>query len=224
MVVNAFEGLKLVGYVVLNPDPTNLPLNDPNNPFQDLGNETHNPDVTAPVVWNYDLGTTIDPSAAALLNPRVQNPRVQNDSIVNPRVQNEGVLNPRVQNQSIVNNDVPNPRVQNTAAPNAALTDVTWTVTNEGNTTSVFTTNISSQQGVTFQRHQSAAHRPGPRLQGPSGSRRQGLPTLRDASGRAHREHLQPARPEHRYFRRSATPTQAASLGAQDVTFYLSAG
>ena len=145
MTVNAFEGLKLVGYVVLNPDPTNLPLSDPDNPFQDLGKETHDPDVSAPQVWNYDLGDESDPNASAVLNPRVQNPRVQNYSVVNPRVQNEGVLNPRVQNESIVNNEVPNPRVQNTAVPNGALTDVTWTVTNEGNTTSVFTTNIRSQ-------------------------------------------------------------------------------
>jgi Tol biopolymer transport system component len=145
LTVNAFEGLKLVGYVVLNPDPTNLPLSDPDNPFQDLGRETHDPDVSAPQVWNYDLGDQSDPNASAVLGPRVQNPRVQNYSVVNPRVQNEGVLNPRVQNESIVNNEVPNPRVQNTVVPNGALTDVTWTVTNEGNTTSVFTTNIRSQ-------------------------------------------------------------------------------
>ena len=143
--VNAFEGLRLVGYVILNPDPTNLPLSDPDNPFQDLGKETHDPDVGAPLVWNYDLGDESDPSASAILSPRVQNPRVQNYSIVNPRVQNTGVLNPRVQNESIVNNEVPNPRVQNTVVPNGALTDVTWTVTNEGNTTSVFTTNIRSE-------------------------------------------------------------------------------
>jgi hypothetical protein len=47
--VNAFEGLKLVGYVVLNPDPTNLPLSDPDYPFQNLGNETHDPDVGAKI-------------------------------------------------------------------------------------------------------------------------------------------------------------------------------
>lgn len=144
MTVNAFEGLKLVGYVVLNPDPTNLPLNDPDNPFENLGKETHDPDVSAPLVWNYDLGDESDPNAAAVLAPRVHNPRVHNDSVVNQRLQNEGVLNPRVHNESIVNNEVSNPRVHNALEPNAALTDVTWTVTNEGNTTSVFTVNIQS--------------------------------------------------------------------------------
>jgi hypothetical protein len=78
VVINAFEGFKLVGYVVLNPDPANLPLTDPDYPFQDLGKETHDPDVSAPLVWNYDLGDESEPDASAVLNPRVQNPRVQN--------------------------------------------------------------------------------------------------------------------------------------------------
>jgi hypothetical protein len=144
VVVNAFEGLKLVGYVVLNPDPTNLPLSDPDSPFQELGNEYHDPGVSAPSVWNYDVGSTDDPNPSSMLAPRVQNPRVQNNSLVNPRVQNTGVTNPRVQNESVVNNEVPNPRVQNTGVQNTALTDVTWTVTNEGNTTSAFSFNIIS--------------------------------------------------------------------------------
>ena len=65
--VNAFEGLKLVGYVVLNPDPTNLPLSDPDNPFQDLGKETHDPDVSAPrsgtMTWETRATPTPRPSS-----------------------------------------------------------------------------------------------------------------------------------------------------------------
>jgi len=117
--VNAFEGLKLVGYVVLNPDPTNLPLSDPESPFQDLGNETHDPDVSAPLVWNYDLGSLDEPNPSAILNPRGQN-------------------------ESVVNYEVANPRGQNVGVQNTALTDVTWTVTNDGNTTSAYTFNIRS--------------------------------------------------------------------------------
>jgi uncharacterized delta-60 repeat protein len=147
--VNAFEGLKLVGYVILNPDPTNLDVSDPDNPQFPLLHETHNPDVSAPAVWNYDVGSLSDPNPSAVLNPRVKNEGVQNYDIVNPRVKNEDVLNPRVKNESIVNNEVANPRVKNTVVPNGALTDVTWTVTNEGNTTSAYTVNIvSNPDGV----------------------------------------------------------------------------
>jgi len=145
--VNAFEGIKLVGYVILNPDPTNLPLNDPynpNNPLGPLWHETHDPDVSAPTVWNYDVGSQDETNPSALLNPRVKNTADQNYNVVNPRVKNEDVLNPRVKNESIVNNEVANPRVKNAGIENTALTDVTWTVTNEGNTTSAYTINIGS--------------------------------------------------------------------------------
>jgi hypothetical protein len=142
--VNAFEGLKLVGYVVLNPDPTNLPLSDPDNPFQNLGNETHNPDVSDPKVWNYDLGSAAEPNPSAILNPRGQNESVVNNELANPRGQNTDVLNPRGQNESVVNYEVANPRGQNVGVENTALTDETWTVTNNGNTTSAYTFNIRS--------------------------------------------------------------------------------
>jgi len=142
--VNAFEGLKLVGYVVLNPDPTNLPLSDPDNPFLNLGNETHGPNVSAPLVWNYDLGSLDEPNPSAILNPRGQNESAANNELANPRGQNSDLLNPRGQNESVVNYEVANPRGQNVGVQNTALTDVTWTVTNEGNTTSAYTFNIRS--------------------------------------------------------------------------------
>jgi len=144
LTVNAFEGFKLVGYVILNPDPTNLPLSDPDNPFQDLGNETHDPDVSAPLVWNYDLGSPDEPNPSAILNPRGQNENVANNELANPRGQNTDLLNPRGQNESVVNYEVANPRGQNVGVQNTALTDVTWTVTNEGNTTSAYSFNIRS--------------------------------------------------------------------------------
>jgi Tol biopolymer transport system component len=232
VVVNAFEGLKLVGYVVLNPDPTNLPLNDPNNPFNDLGNETHDPDVSAPVVWNYDLGTTSDPNAASMLSPRAQNPRAQNNGVVNPRAQNEGVLNPRAQNESIVNNEVANPRAQNTAAPNAALTDVTWTVTNEGNTTSVFTTNIRSPHPEYF-----TGDNP-PLIAQVLVYKLHRVPVDKDcqlyethqdelianiSNPRAQNPRAQNSPPTNSVVSALAT-TQVADLGAQDITFYLAPG
>jgi Concanavalin A-like lectin/glucanases superfamily/Carboxypeptidase regulatory-like domain/Viral BACON domain len=149
VMVTAFEGAKLVGYVVLNPDPTNLPLSDPANPFLNLGNETHDPKVSDPKVWNYDLGSPDEPHPSAILNPRGQNESVVNDELANPRGQNADVLNPRGQNESVVNYEVANPRGQNVGVENTALTDVTWTVTNDGNTTSAFRFNIvSNPDGV----------------------------------------------------------------------------
>lgn len=226
--VNAFEGSKLVGYVVLNPDPTNLPLSDPDNPFQDLGKESHDPDVSAPVVWNYALGDESDPNASSLLNPRAQNPRAQNDSVVNPRAQNEGVLNPRAQNESIVNTEVANPRAQNTVVPNGALTDVTWTVTNEGNTTSVFTTNIRSQWPQYFN-----GTNP-PLIAQVLVYKIHRVPVDKDCQlYETHQDELianitdlvvQNPRAQNSPVPSAAISTQAADLSAQDITFYLAPG
>jgi len=226
--VNAFEGLKLVGYIILNPDPTNLPVSDPNNPQYPLLHETHNPDVSAPQVWNYDLGDESDPNASAVLNPRVQNPRVQNYSVVNPRVQNEGVLNPRVQNESIVNNEVPNPRVQNAVVPNGALTDVTWTVTNEGNTTSAFTTNIRSEWPEYFNGEDP------PLIAQVLVYKVHRVPVDKDCQlYETHQDELivnianprvQNPRVQNSPVPSAAISTQAADLAAEDITFHLAPG
>jgi hypothetical protein len=151
--VNVYDGENgpLVGYVILNPDSTNNPILDPSGEI--LANESHSPKISNPKVWRYDVGNPTDPNTS-FLSPRVQNPRVQNSGYVNPRVQNEGITNPRVQNprvqnpgvqnENIVNNEMLNPRVQNPRVQNTALTDMTWTVTNDGNTTSAYTFDLLS--------------------------------------------------------------------------------
>ena len=136
--VNVYEGGLLVGYALLNPDATNLPVSDPDIPSSDLSYEKHNPRVMNPRVWNYDLGNQSEP------NPRVMNPRVMNPRVMNPRVMNPRVMNPRVMNDSIVSYEVANPRVMNPRVMNTALTDVTWMVSNGGNTTSAYKFDIVS--------------------------------------------------------------------------------
>jgi hypothetical protein len=143
--VDVREASVLVGRVFLNPDSTNTPILDPGG--GELGNEYHNPGMTNPKVWKYDVGNQKEPNAS-FLSPRAQNPRAQNSGYVNPRAQNSDYLNPRAQNpraqnanvknENVVNNEMENPRAQNPRAQNAALTDVVWTVTNEGNTTSAY--------------------------------------------------------------------------------------
>ncbi len=150
----------LYGYVLLNPDPTNpgvIDYSDPNNP-EYLGDEYHNPRVWGPRVWGYDLGN------ASELNPRVQGPRVQgfspiNTGFINPRVQGEDPLNPRVQGPrvwgprvqgprvqgiNILNQGIINPRVQGPRVQGTALTDVTYPIVNDGNTTSAYSINVRS--------------------------------------------------------------------------------
>jgi len=54
--------------------------------------------------------------ATSVANPRVRNPRVRNDTIINPRVRNTAVG----------------------SWPQGEVTDLRWTVTNDGNTTSAY--------------------------------------------------------------------------------------
>ncbi len=141
---------ELVGYILLNPDMTNRRVMDPYDNEIYLGDEKHEPLVGKPKIWKYEFGNESEPHAG-IVNPRVQNPRVQNTSHVNPRVQNPRVQNPRVQNKSIknenvVNHTTANPRVQNPRVQNTTLTDITWEVTNVGNTTSAYEFDVISDE------------------------------------------------------------------------------
>jgi hypothetical protein len=63
-------------------------------------------------------------------NPRISNPRISNPRISNPRISNGSPSNPRISN----------PRISNGSLPDGAeeTTDVTFEVTNDGNTTTAF--------------------------------------------------------------------------------------
>ncbi|MEM1436613.1 MAG: SdrD B-like domain-containing protein, partial [Pseudomonadota bacterium] len=73
---------------------------------------------------------------SALANPGFQNPGFQNPGFRNP-----GFQNPGFQNVAVPFNAIANPGFQNSAlsgADTSNITDITWPVTNSGNTTSVF--------------------------------------------------------------------------------------
>jgi hypothetical protein len=118
----------LTGTIVLNPDVTNPDVTNP-----DVTNlEVLNPDVTNPDVTNPDV-TNPD-----VTNPDVTNPDVTNIVVSNPDVTNPAVANPDVTNPDVTNPDVTNPDVTNPDVTNGAYIDVTWTVTNGGNTAASF--------------------------------------------------------------------------------------
>jgi len=117
--------------IVLNPDPENTRI----IPVQE---ETHTPSI---IIEDPDPMYLSDPTmlsdsivyfpyleellnfsnpdivvATSAANPRVRNPRVRNDTIINPRVRNTAVG----------------------STPDGQVTDLRWTVTNDGNTTSAY--------------------------------------------------------------------------------------
>lgn len=113
--------------VLLNPDPTN-PVN------QAPGDaEIYDPDVSNSDVSNPDV------SNPNITNPDVSNPDVSNVVVENPDVSNPDVSNPDVSNPDVSNPDVSNPDVSNPDVSNGIIKDVTWVVTNRGNTHSSYT-------------------------------------------------------------------------------------
>jgi hypothetical protein len=117
----------LQGSVLLNPDPGN-----PANP--DIANgELFNPDIANPDIANPDIA---NPDIA---NPDVANPDIANPDIANPDIANPDIANPDIANPDIANPDIANPDIANPDIANGAISDVTWKITNKGNTTATYT-------------------------------------------------------------------------------------
>ncbi len=132
--VTETSGGGLAGFVVLNADPTNVPLSDPDGGPAGVNTvEIYTPSVSNPSVYNPSV---YNPSVSnpSVSNPSVYNPSVYNPSVSNPSVYNPSVSNPSVYNSTEANPSVSNPSVYNSALVNAPISDASYAVTNGGNT------------------------------------------------------------------------------------------
>ena len=132
----------LVGRVVINPDIDNPDIDNPDidnsgivNP--DIDNaEIYNPDIDNPDIDNPDIDNPdID-------NPDIDNPDIDNVRVANPDIDNLNIATPDIDNPDIDNPDIDNPDIDNPDIDNGTISDVTWTVSNIGNTTSAFNVNL----------------------------------------------------------------------------------
>jgi streptogramin lyase len=151
----------LSGSVVLNPDGTNPQITNPNINNPDINNpninnlEVTNPDINNPNINNPDIN-----------NPNINNPDINNPNINNPNINNQTIAdasaaNPNINNTTIANPDTANPDINNPNINNQDLSDggtiqdVTYGITNEGNTTSAYTVKLTSTStppgGIVFQ-------------------------------------------------------------------------
>lgn len=128
--------------VLLNPDLTNPDLTNPDltNPSVQVA-ELYVPDLTNPDLTNPDL-TNPD-----LTNPDLTNPDLTNPDLTNPDLTNLGIPNPDLTNPDLTNPDLTNPDLTNADISNGSLTDVTWQISNKGNTTSTFAIRLVSPFG-----------------------------------------------------------------------------
>ena len=69
--------------------------------------------------------------------------------MANPDIANPDIANPDIANPDIANPDIANPDIANPDIANASLSDITWTMTNDGNTTAAFNVNLFLSQQTT---------------------------------------------------------------------------
>ncbi|MGH9349939.1 MAG: Ig-like domain-containing protein [Vicinamibacterales bacterium] len=122
--------------VILNPDIGNPDIGNPDIGNPDIGNpdignaEVYNPDIGNPDIGNPDIG---NPDIG---NPDIGNPDIGNTAIANPDIGNPDIGNPDIGNLNISNPDIGNPDIGNPDIGNGAITDYSYTVTENGNTAS----------------------------------------------------------------------------------------
>ncbi len=122
---------------VYNPDIANPDIANPDIANPDIANpDIANPDIANPDIANPDIA---NPDIA---NPDIANPDIANVDIANPDIANPDIANPDIANPDIANPDIANPDIANPDIANSSLTDVTWTMVNNGNTTAAFNVNL----------------------------------------------------------------------------------
>lgn len=132
----------LASRVILNPDISNPDISNPDISNPDISNpdisnaEVYNPDISNPDISNPDI------SNPDISNPDISNPDISNVRVANPDISNPDISNPDISNPDISNPDISNPDISNPDISNGTLTDVTWTITNTGNTTAAFNVNL----------------------------------------------------------------------------------
>jgi len=144
--------LGLTSTVVLNPDIENPDIENPDIENPDIENpdienaEVYNPDIENPDIENPDIENVRvanpDIENPDIENPDIENPDIENVRVANPDIENIAVTNPDIENPDIENPDIENPDIENPDIENGAVADVTWKVSNTGNTTAAFNVNV----------------------------------------------------------------------------------
>jgi uncharacterized protein YjbI with pentapeptide repeats len=148
---------------VLNPDITNPNITNPNITNPNITNpnitnaEVTNPNITNPNITNPNITnpniTNPNITNTSFLNPNITNPNitnlnVTNVSATNPNITNPNITNPNITNPNITNPNITNPNITNPDITNGSIQDVTYPVTNTGNTTSTYTVKVATNTTV----------------------------------------------------------------------------
>jgi uncharacterized protein YjbI with pentapeptide repeats len=153
----------LTSTAVLNPDITNPNITNPNITNPNITNpnitnaEVTNPNITNPNITNPNITnpniTNPNITNTSYLNPNITNPNitnldVTNVSATNPNITNPNITNPNITNPNITNPNITNPNITNPDITNGSIQDVTYPITNNGNTTASYTVKTATNSTV----------------------------------------------------------------------------
>jgi hypothetical protein len=138
---------------VLNPDITNPNITNPNITNPNITNaEVTNPNITNPNITNPNITnpniTNPNITNSSYLNPNITNPNITNLDVTNVSATNPNITNPNITNPNITNPNITNPNITNPDITNGSIQDVTYPITNNGNTTASYTVKTASNAAV----------------------------------------------------------------------------
>ena len=123
----------LTGTIILNADIENADI--------------ENADIENADIENADIENT-ELISADIENATFRSADIENADIENADIENADIENADIENADIENADIENADIENTPFADAPKTDVTWAVTNTGNTTSAFNVNLFLSQNA----------------------------------------------------------------------------
>ena len=114
--------------------------------------DIENPLIEAADIENADIENADienkEHTNADIENPAVRSADIENADIENADIENADIENADIENADIENADIENADIENADIENSSLTDVTWKVTNTGNTTTAFNVNLFLSQAA----------------------------------------------------------------------------
>ncbi len=170
IVTDGLQGTAYLNPDITNPDIVNPDITNPDITNPDITNaEVHNPDITNPDITNPDITnpditnpdiTNPDITNPDITNPDITNPDITNTVLLNPDIINPDITNPDITNPDITNPDITNPDITNPDIVNGAISDLTWTMQNNGNTTTAYNVNLFlAQQNIQGLKYQLILHK-----------------------------------------------------------------
>lgn len=122
----------LTSATLLNPDPTSPDIGSPDIGSPDIAStEVYTPDIGSPDIGSPDIGS-----------PDIGSPDIGSPDIGSPDIGSPDIGSPDIGSPSYATPDIGSPDIGSPDIGSGSITDTTWPVTNDGNTTASYSTKL----------------------------------------------------------------------------------